>query len=290
MNYQHAYHAGSAADVLKHAVLTLCLKRLVEKEKPLFVLDTHAGDGRYPIHTAPEAREGILRLWPERAQLPALADYFGVIGRYNGVALKTYPGSPLVIRSLLRPTDRFVAIEQSPRAHAALQQALLPAPQTQIFLGSAWQGLHALLPPPERRGLILIDPPYESVHERRELLDGLKAARTRFRQGVYLVWYPVKVRREADRLRAGIAELGETLFAELLTYPPDVHNRLNGSGIAILNPPFGIEKRLGEVLPELARALSQDGVSRYTLESAAGSTEALTGPADRPTRSRRRSS
>ncbi|MDA8390990.1 MAG: 23S rRNA (adenine(2030)-N(6))-methyltransferase RlmJ [Gammaproteobacteria bacterium] len=270
MNYQHGFHAGSAADVLKHVVLTFCLERLMEKARPLFVLDTHAGDGLYRIASAPEAQEGILRLWPERHNWPELAAYFAAIARHNGTALKVYPGSPLLISSLLRKGDRLIAVEQAPRAHAALQQ-VLRSPQTQIFLGSAWQGLSALLPPAERRALILIDPPYEAARERRELVDGLKQALVKFRQGVYLVWYPVKERREADRLRKGLEEQGPSLSVELLTFPADVHNRLNGSGMVIINPPFGVENRLGEVLPRLAKALSQDGVSRYVIQSRAES-------------------
>ncbi len=279
MNYQHGFHAGSAADVLKHVVLTLCLERLFEKDKPLFVLDTHAGDGLYRITAEHEAQDGILRLWPRRAEWPELHGYFAAIGQHNGSKLKNYPGSPLLISARLRPSDRLVAIEQAPRAHAALQQ-VLRGPQTQIFLGSAWQGLNALLPPPERRALVLIDPPYEGVRERRELLDGLKLALMKFRQGVYLVWYPIKERREADRLRMAIEELGPSCSAELLTWPADVHNRLNGSGMVIINPPFGIEKRLGGVLPTLAKALSQDGVSRYTLTSRDGSARNRAVPAE----------
>ncbi|MDA8360459.1 MAG: 23S rRNA (adenine(2030)-N(6))-methyltransferase RlmJ [Gammaproteobacteria bacterium] len=270
MNYQHAFHAGSAADVLKHVVLTICLERLMEKAKPLFVLDTHAGDGLYRIAGTPEATEGIMRLWPQRAHWPELAAYFAAVARHNGTALRVYPGSPLLISGLLRPDDRLVAVEQAPRAHAALQQ-VLRSPQTQIFLGSAWQALNALLPPRERRAVVLIDPPYEAARERRELLDGLKQALGKFRQGVYLVWYPIKERREADRLRKGLEELGPSLSVELLTFPADVHNRLNGSGVVIINPPFGVENRLGEVLPRLAQALSQDGVSRYALQSRVGS-------------------
>lgn len=264
MNYQHRFHAGSAADVLKHAVLALTLAQLLKKPKPLLVLDTHAGDGLYRITSDGEAAGGILRLWPERARWPKLDGYFAAIGRHNGLQLRSYPGSPLIASSLLRPTDRLVAIEQAPRAHAALQQ-VLRRNRSQIFLGSAWQGLPALLPPPERRALILIDPPYETTHERRELLVGVKQALVRFRQGVYLIWYPIKDRREADRLRGGLAALGASLTAELLTWPADVHSRLNGSGVVVINPPFGLKKDLDDVLPLLARTLTTDGTPRFTL-------------------------
>lgn len=264
MNYQHSFHAGSAADVLKHVVLTLSLDLLVKKPKPLLVLDTHAGDGLYRIASDGEAAGGILRVWPERARWPTLDRYFTAIGRHNGRQLRSYPGSPLIASSLLRATDRLVAIEETSRAHVTLQQVLRRA-HSQIFLGSAWQGLPALLPPPERRALILIDPPYEAPQERRTLLEGLKQACVRFRQGVYLIWYPIKDRREADRLRGSLAAIGESLTVELLTWPADVHNRLNGSGMVVINPPFGLKKGLSEVLPSLAQALTTDGIPRFTL-------------------------
>lgn len=264
MNYQHAFHAGSAADVIKHVVLTAILARLTQKPKPLFVLDTHAGMGIYRLDKNSEADSGIRRLWPTREAFPKLAPYFTTIALYNGSKLRDYPGSPLFITPLLRPIDRFVAVEAATEAHAALQQNLRH-PRSHIFLGSAWQALPALLPPPEHRGLIFIDPPYESQTERRELITGLTGALTRFRQGVYCVWYPIKDRREADRLKTAISTLGPSLVVELLTLPDDIRNRLNGSGLVIINPPFGLKEDLNEVLPTLAQALTGDGTPRYSL-------------------------
>jgi len=262
VNYQHAFHAGSAADVLKHVVLTETLACLMQKRKPLFVLDTHAGEGMYRLNATGEAADGIMRLWPRRAEWPLLAPYFDVIGRHNGTRLKNYPGSPLFVTNFLRSGDRFVAVEQATGAHAVLQQ-VLRSEQTQVFLGDGYHALKALLPPPERRGLILIDPPYERLTERSALLEGLKTALLRFRQGVYLIWYPIKDRRDADRLITVLTQLGESLCVELLTWPADVRSRLNGSGLVILNPPFGLKKRLGEIIPTLAQILAQDGLPRY---------------------------
>lgn len=264
MNYQHAFHAGSAADVLKHVVLIEAITCLTQKPKPLFVLDTHAGAGLYRLSAEGEAREGIGRLWAERAKWPLLAPYFAAVGRHNSARLRDYPGSPLIASGLLRPDDRLVAVEQVPETHAALQQ-VLRSEQSQIFLGDGYHALKALLPPPERRGLILIDPPYEHLTERSALLEGLKTALLRFRQGVYLIWYPIKDRRDADRLITVLSQLGENLCVELLTWPADVRSRLNGSGLVILNPPFGLKKRLGGIIPTLAQTLTQDGIPRYRI-------------------------
>ncbi|MHB8254204.1 MAG: 23S rRNA (adenine(2030)-N(6))-methyltransferase RlmJ [Acidiferrobacter sp.] len=264
MNYQHAFHAGSAADVLKHVVLTETLACLMQKPKPLFVLDTHAGEGLYRLNAEGEAADGIQRLWPRRAEWPLLAPYFGAISRQNGSRLRNYPGSPLIVTSFLRPGDRFVAVEQASSAHAALQQ-VLRSDQAQIFLGDGYHALKALLPPPERRAVILIDPPYERLTERSALLEGLKTALLRFRQGVYLIWYPIKDRRDADRLITVLSQLGENLCVEMLTWPADVRSRLNGSGLVILNPPFGLKKRLGGIIPTLAQTLTQDGIPRFRI-------------------------
>ena len=264
MNYQHAFHAGSAADVLKHVVLIETLACLVQKPKPLFVLDTHAGEGLYRLQADGEAADGIMRVWPRREEWPLLAPYVGAVAQHNGARLRNYPGSPLIASHFLRPGDRLVAVEQTPKAHAALQQ-VLRAEHTQVFLGDGYHALKALLPPPERRGLILIDPPYERVTERGALLEGLKTGLLRFRQGIYLIWYPIKDRRDADRLITVLSQLGDNLVVELLTWPADVRSRLNGSGLVILNPPFGLKKRLGEIVPTLAQTLTQDGIPRYRI-------------------------
>ncbi len=265
MNYRHGFHAGSAADVFKHALLAITLERLLQKPKALFVLDTHAASGLYRLAPAGEAQDGIARLWPHRAQWPGLAPYLDVVARHNATRLRIYPGSPVLASALLRPQDRLVAVESDPQAHAHLVRSL-EGPRRQAFWGDGYQALKALLPPPERRALILIDPPYERAGERAALLAGLTTACRRFRQGVYLIWYPIKDRREADRLGAALARFSETrLQAELLTLPPDVHNRLNGSGLMILNPPFGLKDAVGEVLPGLAHCLTRDGIARYRL-------------------------
>ena len=264
MNYRHAFHAGSAADVLKHVVLLETLDLVLRKPKPLFVLDTHAGEGLYRLQPEGEADEGIRRLWERRGEWPALGGYFEAVGRFNGTRLRDYPGSPLLISERLRPEDRLVAVEEASAAHAALQQ-VLRAPHSQIFLGNGYHALKALLPPRERRGVILIDPPYERVTERSALLAGLKTALQRFRQGIYLIWYPIKDKRDAERLVAVLSALGDHLCVELLTWPADVKSRLNGSGLLILNPPYGLKKRLGEVVPTLAQLLTRDGTPRYRI-------------------------
>ncbi|WP_298135443.1 23S rRNA (adenine(2030)-N(6))-methyltransferase RlmJ [Acidiferrobacter sp.] len=264
MNYRHAFHAGSAADVLKHVVLLETLDLVLAKPKPLFVLDTHAGEGLYRLTPQGEADDGIRRLWGRCDTWPMLRGYCEAVGRFNGTHLRDYPGSPLLIAGRLRAQDRLVAVEEATATHAVLQQ-VLRAPHSQIFLGNGYHALKALLPPRERRAVILIDPPYERVTERSALLAGLKTALQRFRQGIFLVWYPIKDAHDAERLVSVLSALGENLCVELLTWPADIKSRLNGSGLLILNPPYGLRKKLGEVIPPLAQILTRDGTPRYRI-------------------------
>ena len=250
MNYRHAYHAGNAADCLKHAVLVWLLRALARKDKPFFVLDTHAGTGRYDLDDTQarrtgEAARGIVRLLDPP---PPLADYVAVI-RQAGL----YPGSPAIIAALLRPGDRAAACELHPEDAAELRRNFGRNPQIAIHARDGYQALRAFLPPAERRGLTLIDPPYEAADEYDRLIEAIRIAQARFPTGILLAWYPIKhrapVRALHDALRA--AAIADILAAELLQRAPLDATRLNGSGLIIVNPPYRFEADISLILTAL---------------------------------------
>lgn len=270
MNYRHAFHAGNAADVLKHAVLTLALQRLTEKAKPLRVIDTHAGGGRYRLDGTEalrtgEAASGIGRLiGPAAEPLPPriaslLAPYLDAVRAANAPGrLDVYPGSPLLALALLRPDDRLVANELLPEDAASLRQCLRGDDRSKVLAMDGWQALRALLPPKERRGLVLVDPPFEEAGELERLIDGLADGIRRFATGTYLLWLPVKAPRQVASFKSALRRLGleKLLWVELHTEAIATAEKLAGSALVILNPPFGLEDRLAELLPFLAVRLA----------------------------------
>lgn len=262
MNYRHQFHAGNVADVFKHLVLTRVLEALRLKETPFCVIDTHAGSGLYRLQAPGEFEQGIGRLWPVRAQWTQLAAYFELLAALNNRnGLKAYPGSPWIIRALLRPQDRAVFLERHPEEAAALRDNLQGSRGITINEADAWAALKGLVPPKENRGLVFIDPPYEKPEEFDQVARALRAAHPRWRNGMYLVWYPIKARRPVETLHEAVHDLGaEALAVELLTLPEDVPQRLNGSGVILINPPWKLEETLRALLPPLATFLaSPDG-------------------------------
>ena len=258
MNYRHLFHAGNVADVFKHLVLIRVLEALRLKETPFCVIDTHAGSGLYRLQAPGEFEQGIGRLWPVRPQWPQLAAYFELLATLNNRnGLNAYPGSPWIIRALLRPQDRAVFIERHPQEAAALRDNLRGSRGTTINEADAWAALKGLVPPRENRGLVFIDPPYEKPDEFEQVARALRAAHPRWRNGQYLVWYPIKARRPVEKLHEAVRALGaEALAIELLTLPEDVPQRLNGSGVILVNPPWRLEETLRALLPPLATFLA----------------------------------
>lgn len=270
MNYRHAYHAGNFADVVKHAVLALLVERLKSKEAAFRVLDTHAGLGRYDLRSVPaqktgEFRSGIGRLLEhDPRDLPAeLKPFLGAVRALNGganfsaAALRWYPGSPRLVRSLLRRQDRLQLFELHPEDAASLEALFARDRQVSVQQTDGYIGLKAALPPPERRGLVLIDPPFEKRDEFERLARALRQAHRRWATGQYLLWYPIKdrapVRAFHDALRsAGIPRI---LIAEFLLRPDDDAERLNGCGLVLVNPPWKTEEALQALLPPLATLL-----------------------------------
>jgi len=258
VNYRHLFHAGNVADVFKHLVLTQVLEALRLKETPFCVIDTHAGSGLYRLQAPGEFEQGIGRLWPVRLQWPQLAAYFELLAALNNRnGLNVYPGSPWIIRALLRPQDRAVFMERHPEEAAALRDNLQGSRGITINEADAWAALKGLVPPRENRGLVFIDPPYEKPDEFDLVARALRAAHSRWRNGMYLVWYPIKARRPVEKLHEAVRALGaEVLAVELLTLPEDVPQRLNGSGVILINPPWKLEETLRALLPPLAAFLA----------------------------------
>jgi len=281
MNYRHAYHAGNFADVLKHAVLARVLDYLKRKEAPFRVIDTHAGAGRYVL-TSPEAgktgewQTGIARLiGPDAKPLaPGVADllrpYLDAVRAENpGAVLVTYPGSPCLALRSMRAQDTLIANELHPEDLAHLKAAICRDPRAKVMDLDGWVALKALLPPKERRGVVLIDPPFEAAGELERMAGGLAQALQRFATGTYIAWYPIKDPAPIKRFHAGLARLGlpSLLRIELLIQRPDHADRLNGCGLVVVNPPYALERELAVVLPELRRRLAAaSGGGSYRLD------------------------
>lgn len=273
MNYRHAYHAGNFADVLKHAVLALVIEHLKRKDAPFRVIDTHAGVGRYALSSREAGKTGewlggIARLiGPDAAPLPAdvarcLAPYLDVVRRENGgTSLRVYPGSPALALALMRPQDVLIANELHPEDRAALEQAIGADRRAKVMGLDAWVALKSLLPPKERRGVVLIDPPFEAADEIDRLVHGLSQALQRFATGIYLAWYPIKDPKRIARFHARLGELAppQSMCIELMIQRPINTERLNGCGLIVVNPPYTLEGDMAAVLPHLGRRLAAAG-------------------------------
>jgi 23S rRNA (adenine2030-N6)-methyltransferase len=268
MNYRHAYHAGNFTEVLKHAVLALVIEHLKLKPAPFRAIDTHAGIGLYDLGSeaslkTDEWRAGIGRIID--APLPAdaaaiLGPYLAVVRDVNGPGpLMRYPGSPLIARRLMRASDRLVANELHPEDHAALAKLFARDDETKVLSLDGWTALKSLLPPKERRGVVLVDPAFEEQGELDRLVEGLGEAVRRFATGTFLLWYPIKDVKAVAAFRRKIAalELPKALAVELMIRGGDDTQRLNGAGLIVVNAPYTLEAKLEVLLPVLVRLLAQ---------------------------------
>lgn len=264
MNYRHAYHAGNFADVIKHATLALVVEHLKRKDAPFFTLDTHAGIGAYDLASIPaektgEWRQGILPVMEAPGHPPELEPYLEAVRALNGDGgLRWYPGSPALVRALLRPIDRMAAVELHPEDAEILRARFFGDRQVGIHHMDGYQALKALLPPAERRGMVLIDPPFEVRDEFDRIRKGLIQAQKRWPTGLYGIWYPIKGRAPIDRFYADLSMSGlpKTFAAELLVRPDDDPTRLNGCGLVLVNPPWKLDEALSNLLPWLAAVLA----------------------------------
>jgi 23S rRNA (adenine2030-N6)-methyltransferase len=291
MNYRHAYHAGNFADVVKHAVLCRALLHLEQKPAAFRVLDTHAGSGIYDLAgieagKTGEWRNGIGRLLgddarplPEQARV-LLAPYLDAVAALNPSGkLTVYPGSPAIVRAALRRQDRLIACELEPKAAAALAACLRGDPRAKALTIDGWTALAAYVPPKERRGLVLIDPPFEQTDEFSQLAKGLETAHRKWPTGSYLLWYPIKdmadVLSFARRL-AGLG-IGKMLRVELILPTASEHlgfedSGLRGSGLIFVNPPWTLHDELKVLLPALRDALGRGSKGSLTLDWLSGET------------------
>jgi 23S rRNA (adenine2030-N6)-methyltransferase len=291
MNYRHAFHAGNFADVIKHIVLTRVLSYLHEKQAAFRVLDTHAGAGRYDL-TGDEARRsgewrhGIARLLaaePDAAAAALLKPYLDIVRSHNPTGdLVAYPGSPLIARALLRPQDRLTACELEEGAYRELVAALRRDVQARVVKIDGWTALPAYLPPQERRGVVLVDPPFERADEFDRLATGFAAAFAKWPTGIFMLWYPLKDVRAAGRLAQAVAE---TLLTELRTAQRPARevlaerslriefqtgsairsDGLTAAGLIVVNPPWTLAGELGALAPALAMALGAEGQGRFRI-------------------------
>jgi len=286
MNYQHAFHAGNFADVHKHVVLTRIIEHLRQKPSAFRVIDTHAGAGRYDLF-GPEAvrsqewRDGIGRVFGalcQKAQQPTapkndaaralLAPYLDIIAKLNpGGELRIYPGSPLIALALMRRQDRLIACELEPRAAGLLKIALKGESRAKVLPLDGWMTLNANVPPKERRGIVVVDPPYEESADFTRLSATLAQAHRKWPTGIYLLWYPIKERDAPDapdalarRLRK--LAIPKILRCEMTLGAPRADAGLTGSGLIIVNPPHVLERDMQIVLPALGNLLLPQATHR----------------------------
>lgn len=265
MNYRHAFHVGNHADILKHAALLFCLEALLRKPAPFAVLDTHAGRGVYSLDSAesersPEWRDGLGRIWEWRDPPPLIRRYLDAVLRFNpNGELAVCPGSPALIASRLRADDVLMACELHPEEYAALKQSLSRSSNIHLHERDGWEALSALLPPNQRRGLVLLDPPYESADELVAGARAITATLKRFAHGMYLWWRPMKNQSALDAVDAEVLAAGvrSWLRAEMWVDTPHPEGRLAGASILLVNPPYGLEGELRDALPSLAFRLSR---------------------------------
>ena len=278
MNYRHAFHAGNFADVFKHAILISLLEALKTKQTPFCYFDTHAGAGRYDLRSeeARKTREheaGVLRLLQATRLPSSLHIYLNLVRALNngsnGHDLAVYPGSPLIASLLLREQDRAVLCEMQPDEAAKLKTLFAADARIGVHARDGYAALGALLPPKERRGLVLIDPPFEAQEDEfRAIEAALAQATERWPTGTYAIWYPIKLRQQTAPFQRWFAQkkIPKTLCAELLLHPDNSALRLNGCGMIIVNPPWKFDRLLEELLPALRNHLAEGRFGQHRVE------------------------
>lgn len=277
MNYRHAFHAGNFADVIKHAVLARIVLYLQQKDTPIRIIDTHAGAGLYDLQgeearRSGEWKDGIARVL-ETDLAPAardlIAPYLDAVRSFNPGRLKTYPGSPALLRRWLRQRDRLIACELEPSALASLNRALRGDDRCKAIEIDGWTALTAYIPPKERRGLVLIDPPFEQPNEYVRLASALADAWRKWPTGGFLAWYPVKDAKDVSGFIRKLLQHGieKMLRMELVVAAPTETARLRGTGLIAINPPWTLEREMKILLPALARQLAPAGKGTVIVEA-----------------------
>lgn len=264
LSYRHAYHAGNHADILKHLVLQQTLRYLVQKPKPILYLETHAGAGLYSLEDAISAKTGEFsggagRLWTADKLPEPLLELRRVIGSFQpSEALTCYPGSPCIANHWLREIDRVLLNELHPKDFALLKENLPGLRDHHLLNADGWKSLSSHLPPPERRGCVLIDPSYELKSDYVRVGEELRSALRRFASGIYLVWYPCLVGQPQASMLKQLKQLPvDALQVELIVKRP-AERGMYGSGMWVLNPPWALKRELEACMPQLTRLLAED--------------------------------
>ena len=275
LSYRHSFHAGNHADVLKHIVLMLILENLKLKEKGFFYLDTHSGVGRYRLSSnesekTGEYKEGIGRLWDQTDLPEDVARYVKMIKKlnYGGKELRYYAGSPLIAAELLRPQDRALLTELHPSDYPILRNNFSDDKNVRVKCDNGFQQVKATLPPKERRGLVLIDPPYELKEDYDLVVKAIEEGYKRFATGIYAIWYPVVLRQHTKRIVRGLQESGirKILQIELAVRPDSDQRGMTASGMIVINPPWQLEAQMKKILPYLTKTLVPEGTGSWTVE------------------------
>ncbi|QQG37184.1 MAG: 23S rRNA (adenine(2030)-N(6))-methyltransferase RlmJ [Micavibrio aeruginosavorus] len=266
MNYRHIYHAGNFADVFKHIVLMRLLDHLKHKEKPFFLLDTHAGIGLYDLDSEQaqktgEASDGILRLQNAKVRQSAVQAYLDMVAEFKGL----YPGSPKIMQRLMRESDRLVVNELHPDDREILRAAISRDPCVRVEGMDGYLALKALLPPLEKRGLVLVDPPFEVADEFSRMVKGLQNAHERWATGIYAFWYPIKCRRAVQGYHEALHKTGirKIVAADFYLRAPADPELLNGCGMVLVNPPWTLATELNTIMGELVPLLADKTGSYY---------------------------
>ncbi|MBD8066529.1 23S rRNA (adenine(2030)-N(6))-methyltransferase RlmJ [Devosia sp. PTR5] len=281
MNYRHAFHAGNFADVVKHTILSRILAYLMRKDAPFRVIDTHAGVGLYDLRgdeagRTGEWQEGIARLIDAKLASPVaevVEPYLSAVRAQNQDGrLRYYPGSPMITRHMMRPQDRLMALELHPSDAWALRKNFTDDFQVRVTTLDGWAAMGTHLPPKEKRGLVVVDPPFEEKGEFTRMAQSLEKAHARWPGGIYAYWYPIKEPREVDAYIKALKASGipKILRIELSIDRPTTPPRLHGTGMIVVNPPYVLEAEMRTLLPALAELLSDHGRGRWAVEWVAG--------------------
>jgi len=274
LSYRHAFHAGNFADVLKHSILLHTLTYMLQKDKPLRVVDTHAGAGGYKLGASQTIRNreydnGIGKLWQQQDLPPLLAQYVETIKSFNPPTLLTnYPGSPLLIQQALRDQDRLFLHEIHSTDCRLLKDAIGKDRRVKVVEEDGLAGMQALLPPPDRRGLVLIDPSYEIKSDYHQVIKQLQQAHSRFQTGTYLIWYPVVLRQRIDEMERALKKSGirNIQLFEFGIAPDDPEYGMSASGMIVINPPWTLWAEMQTTLPYLAAHLAEPGAGHFRQE------------------------
>lgn len=275
LSYRHAFHAGNHADVLKHFVLSVVLNHTIQKDKPYWYIDTHAGAGMYSLSQGyatqnAEYEEGISKLLTEKNLPESLADYVSLIQSFNSGELSFYPGSPMVAEHYLRADDRMRLFELHPNDYKLLDENFSGyGKQVKVEMQNGFNGIKACLPPPTRRAVVLIDPPYEDKQDYQHVVNMMKDSLKRFATGTYIIWYPILQRPEPAEMIENLLQLGmsDWLHVTMSIHAPSSEGfGMHGSGLFIINPPWTLPKTLTESMPVLTQLLALDNQASYTLD------------------------